>query len=95
MDASVSGPDERGEPGIVMLGIERDRYFLFKGEEHLNQILLVDGDFPKPILCLHFDDAFHANLFIGSDQSLGSFWAVHPEIVARLRADDHLVETDG
>ncbi|MBE1283379.1 MAG: hypothetical protein GJ676_08695 [Rhodobacteraceae bacterium] len=87
-------PEDREEHEIILIGIERSSYFLFKGEAHINQILLADGTFPKPILCMHFENSFDANLFIGDGASLGSFWAIHPEIVARLRADKDLVETD-
>lgn len=86
-----------GENGreIILIGIERSSYFLYKGDAHIDQLLLADGVFPAPVLCLHFESAFDANLYIGDSKSLGSFWAIHPEIVARLRTDGHLDETDG
>jgi len=31
---------------------------------------------------------------IGQDFSLASYWVIHPEIIARLRADKCLIEAD-
>jgi hypothetical protein len=88
------GPGDGDEPPIILLGIERSSYYLYKGDDHLNQILLADGEFPKPILCMNFDSIFDARRFMGDGFSLASCWAIHPEIVARLRTDNCLIESD-
>ena len=92
---AMGGEPERGqEPPIILIGFERKQYSLYKGDEFLNQILLADGVFPTPILCVHFETIFDARRVLGDEFSLIEYWGVHPEIVARLRSTDCLIETD-
>lgn len=99
MNATGNMPSPGGgdgdEPAIILLCIQKQNYYVYKGDEYLNQLLLVDGEFPKPILCVNFDALFDANRILGEGFSLINCWAVHPEIVARLRAENVLIETDG
>ncbi len=88
------GPGDGDEPPIILLGIERRSYYVYKGDEFLNQLLLADGNFPTPILCVNFDTIFDAKRVLGEDFSLGACWVIHPEIVARLREDKYLIEAD-
>lgn len=88
------GPGDGDEPPIILLGIDRNSYYVVKGDEFLNQLLLVDGEFPKPILCMNFETIFDAKRFLGDDFSLASCWAIHPEIIERLRKDECLIEAD-
>lgn len=87
-------PREGKEPELVLVALERQSYYLIKGEEHLDEMLLVDGNFPKPVLCVHFENIFEAKRVIGDSFSPGSLWGVHPEIVERLRTNNELIETD-
>lgn len=87
------GPNGGDEPPIILLGIDQSSYYVYRGDEFLNQILLVDGEFPKPILCLHFQSIFDAKRFMGDGFSLASCWAIHPEIISRLRDEEHLIES--
>ncbi|MEP1352910.1 MAG: hypothetical protein ABJX32_05050 [Tateyamaria sp.] len=89
-----NGPNDGDEPAIILLGIEKRSYYVYKGDEFLNQLLLVDGEFPTPILCVNFDTIFDAKRVIGGGFSLAAYWAIHPEIIARLRADKYLIEAD-
>lgn len=96
MNAMSEEPEpERGEePPIILLGIEKTSYYMYKGDEFLNQLLLVDGEYPKPVLCVHFETVIDAKRVLGDGFSLMQCWAIHPEIIARLRNDDCLIETD-
>lgn len=90
--------DEPGggdEPPIILVGIENSSYYLYRGDDYLNQLLLVDGEYPKPVMCLNFETIFDAKRVMGDGFSLASCWAIHPEIVARLREEDILIESDG
>jgi len=88
------GPNDGEEPPIILLGIERRSYYVYKGDEYLNQLLLADGEFPKPVLCVNFDTVFDAKRVIGEHFSLAAYWVIHPEIVNRLRDDKYLIEAD-
>jgi hypothetical protein len=93
---SIPGSDpERGEePDIILVALEKTNYFMYKGDEHLNQLLLMDGEYPKPVLCVHFETLFEAKRIVGEDFSLMACWAIHPAIIERLRNEDCLIETD-
>ncbi len=85
---------EPEEPNIIIIGIDRKAYYLYKGETHLDQLLLSDGEFPRPVLCVHFKQALDLKTVIGEDVSVARMWSIHPEIVDRLRVDEDLIETD-
>jgi len=87
-------PNQPKEPDIVLVGLEKMNYYLLKGEDHLNQILLADGVFPTPILCMNFDTLFDAKRALGTRFNPGASWGIHPDIVARLRDTNCLIETD-
>jgi hypothetical protein len=86
-------PQGGGEqhPEITIVGLANESYYLVEGVEHIDQILLVDGNFPKPILCLHFESMNHVRSLMG-DVDMSQYWAIHVEIVARLRDASVLVE---
>lgn len=79
---------------IVLIGIEGTQYFLYKGEDHINQLLLADGEFPCPVHCLNFSSMIDVRIELGQAVNVSQFWGIHPEIVARLRDMNDLVETD-
>ena len=85
-------PERDDEPAIILLGIDQSSYYVYKGDEFLNQMLLVDGVFPKPIFCMHFETIFDASLALGEGFSLANLWAIHPEILERLRSEGCLIE---
>lgn len=87
-----SGGDE--EPPIVLVAIDDTSFYLFKGEEHINQILLADGEFPKPVLCVHFKSVYDAKTMIGAAFNVSQCWAINPAIIERLRTTNCLIETD-
>lgn len=79
---------------IVLIGVEGATYFLHRGEEHLNQLLLADGDIPLPVQCLNFRSMLDVRNTLGDDVNPAQCWGIHPAIVARLRETDSLVEMD-
>lgn len=86
--------DPGSEPRIIIVAIQRTSYYLFKGDEFLDQLLLADGVFPTPALCVHFDSLIDAAQIIGAGFSTSNYWAVNPEIVDRLRRNKQLAETE-
>lgn len=91
---SKFGGDGRDEPEIILIAVEQKNYFVYKGEEHLNQLLLADGTFPKPILCVNFESLFNLSIMIGDGFNISQCWGIHPEIVQRLRDTGCLIETE-
>lgn len=88
------GGDGGAEPEIVIIGVSGEVYYLYKGEDHLDQVLLVNGDFPKPILCVNFETKFDVLRTLGEGFSLSKCWTVHPDIVQRLKDSECIIETD-
>lgn len=88
------GPPEPEEPPIIVVGFDKTSYYLYKGEEFLNQLLLTDGEYPKPVLCVHFETIFDAKRVIGPSFTLTDCWGIHPQIIARLRDTKTLVEKE-
>jgi len=79
---------------IVVISVEGAAYYLHRGEEHLNQLLLSDGDIPLPVQCLNFQSMIDVRVTLGEEVNLAQCWSIHPAIIARLRDSDSLVELD-
>ncbi len=97
MNAFGNEPERGGDgdgPPIILLSFERRHYFMYRGDEFMDQILLVGGEFPKPVLCVHFENMFEAKQILGMDFTTASHWGIHPDIIERLRTEGALVETD-
>ncbi|MEM8577365.1 MAG: hypothetical protein AAGF60_05905 [Pseudomonadota bacterium] len=87
-------PDKPGEePAIILVGIKGSSYYVVKGDEFMDQLLLVDGKFPFPIVCLNFETMIDATRILGGTFSVADCWALHPEVVNRLRDEKKLIES--
>lgn len=82
----------REDPEIVLISIKRETYYIVEGEEHLSELMMVDGNFPSPIRCMNFESRFALHSFAGEDVKLSDFWAINPKIVDRLRQENKLIE---
>jgi hypothetical protein len=82
--------DAEPETGVTLIAVNQT-YWLFEGAEYLNQVLLGQG-YPVPVKCVFFADSFEMKAYIGKDRVLTEFWGINPDIVERLRRDDHLLE---
>lgn len=83
------------DDAIILIGIEETNYFLYRGDDHINQLLLADGNFPKPVKCLNFNSQFDVQMILGQAINVSTCWGINPAIVQRLRDNDELVEIDG
>lgn len=82
------------EREIIIVRIGEAQHYVVKGDGHLSQMMLVKGTYPTPIACLHFDDVFQAKMTMGPDFNPQTYWQIHPDIVARLRSENVLMEPD-
>jgi len=83
------------KPEITIIGIGRVSYYIVEGVEHLDQVLLVEGDYPTPILCIHFETMQQIQAKMGpvmGEVDMSQYWAIHPDIIARLRETNVLIE---
>ncbi|MES2846797.1 MAG: hypothetical protein V4747_17400 [Pseudomonadota bacterium] len=75
---------------ILLLAIN-ESYWLCEGVDYIDHILW-RGGFPVPVRCLRFRDKFEMTRYLGPERNVGTMWAINPDIIARLRRDDHLSE---
>lgn len=87
------GRDGGGEdaPRMLLLAIN-ESYWLCEGKEFLNPMLLGRGYFPRPVHCIRCADIFELRRYIGPNRMVTDFWGINPDIVARLRRDNDLLE---
>lgn len=81
-----------GDAPVTLLCLN-ESYWLYQGEAFLNDMLFCRGAYPFQVRCVTFEDHFEMNRFAGSkDASVATMWRVNPDIVARLRKDELLIE---
>lgn len=78
-------------PRMTLLSINQT-YWLFEGKEFLNEMLRGQGYFPKPVRCIKCADIFELRRYIGVGRKVTDFWGINPDIVERLRRQNHLLE---
>ncbi|MCB2105306.1 MAG: hypothetical protein KDE06_10010 [Rhodobacteraceae bacterium] len=81
------------EPRMVLLKIN-ETYWLYEGEEYLSPMLKGGGYFPTPVICYRFEDHIGLRAFVGAGRPMTDFWGINPDIVDRLRRDEHLLESE-
>lgn len=79
-----------GSARLVLLRAN-DTYWLYEGSEFLNALLFGRGEFPTPVECVNFSDAFQLRIFLNG-RPINDFWIINPDIVARLRRNDELID---
>ncbi len=93
-DTGAAGPESEEPTGMLILAVN-ESYWLAEGDEYLTPMLDGSGFFPTPILCVRFSSSTELTAFIGPNRSLLDFWGLNPDVVERLRRDNHLKEIDG
>jgi hypothetical protein len=76
---------------MTLLAVKRS-YWLYEGDDLLNDMLFGRGAYPFKVCCLVFNDNFELNTYVGDTASVAMLWRVHPDIVDRVRADGLLIE---
>lgn len=94
MSALDNRPEARGDPQITLGSVDHSTYYLLEGEKFLQQFLLVDGVFPRPVGCIMFKSVINMTTFLGGDVNIADLWQINPAIVDRLRKDNDLLEVD-
>lgn len=86
-------PPERGNDRYEILLVSlNERFWLLKGEKHINALLSGSDNFPKPVGCLVFKDYSRLKTIIPGGLDFGSLWLINPNIVTRLKEEKQLVE---
>ncbi|MEM1432282.1 MAG: hypothetical protein AAGG09_22725 [Pseudomonadota bacterium] len=83
---------EGRDPEITLVAVGEHTYYIVEGEEHLDQLLLADGVYPQPVLCVHFKSITDIRRVMGDGINMSQYWTIHPKIIARLRETKVLIE---
>ena len=92
MNAKEYFPEASPQPEIVLICIKQERYYLVQGEDYVQELLQLGGNFPRPVRCMHFDSLLSLHAFVGRDFSLSDYFGINPKIIDRLRNDGDLVD---
>ncbi len=84
------GDDDDGIP-MTLLALNGN-YWLYEGEELLNDLLFGTGDAPFLVRCVYFKDPIEVRKVFGADFVISTLWRINPDIIDRLRRDNLLVE---
>lgn len=93
-DTRADDGEPEQEQGMLILAIN-ETYWLAEGSQWLTPMLDGSGPFPKPVLCVRFSSSVELRAFMGEDCNLLDFWSINPDIIERLRRDDHLKDVNG
>ncbi|MGB8622538.1 MAG: hypothetical protein WCD16_06950 [Paracoccaceae bacterium] len=89
-DGKGGGP----APHVTLIGIG-ETYWLYSGEEFLTPLLSGDGFVPLPIHCYIYTDLVELRLHLGREILMTDYWGINPDVVDRLRRENHLLEIRG
>ncbi|MEM0937131.1 MAG: hypothetical protein AAF865_17380 [Pseudomonadota bacterium] len=92
-DEPQSGGD--AEPEITLIAVADETFYIVEGDEYLDQILLVDGIYPTPILCIHFETINDIREAMGEAVDMSEYWTIHPKIIKRFRDSKIMIEKVG
>lgn len=79
------------DPRLTLLAVG-GAYWLYEGEELLNDMLYQEGEYPFRVLCVAFADNIEVRRVCGADFHVSSLWRVNEEVVVRLRRQSLLIE---
>lgn len=79
------------EPRATLLAVS-GAYWLYEGEELLNDMLYQEGEYPFRVLCVAFANTIELRRVCGADFDVTSLWRVNDDVVARLRRDNLVIE---
>jgi len=89
-----TGPE--GDPGdddvpMTVLAVG-GCYWLYDGEDLLNDLLFGRGAYPFRVRCVHFKDAIELRQFFGDGFVVASLWRINPDVIERLRREGLLFD---
>jgi hypothetical protein len=91
-DTDVAGDRSLPEEPLMTLLAVGGSYWLYDGEEFLNDMLFGRGAYPFYVRCVMFKSAGEVRTTLGETYTLGTGWRINPDVVDRLRRENLLVE---
>lgn len=88
MEQHAESPDA---PCIV-IQTDGQSFWMVEGADYLTPMLMGNGYFPRPVRLLIFEDSFALKVHLGPGRAISDFWGINPDVIERLRRDNHLIE---
>lgn len=82
------------QSGIVLVS-DGDTTWLLQGDEYLGAMISDEEYYPTPVRLVLFETAYALHMSKPEDLNMSSLWAVHPNVVDRLRRQNNLIEEKG
>lgn len=67
-------------------------FWLYEGDDLLDDLLFGRGRAPFPVRLVHFKDRIELARLLGPDFVITTHWRIHPDIMERVRRDGLLVD---
>lgn len=67
--------------------------YLLEGEDHLDALLGVNGEYPLPVCYMEFASAFEISVELGRPVPLGDLWQINTAVIDALRRRGELDQT--
>jgi len=80
--------------GIILVS-DGDTTWLLQGEAYLGAMLSDEEYYPTPVRLIVFESSYEMQMSKPEELVIGSLWAVHPNIIDRLRRENNLIEEKG
>lgn len=71
------------EEAAIVLAAQAQTFWLVRGDEHIDQLMLADGKFPTPVICMNCETMDEVLDLAGTEEA-GHLWQINPQIVDRL-----------
>lgn len=84
-----------GEQSGIILVSDGDTTWLLEGDTYLSALLSDEEYYPTPVRLIVFETGYDLHLSKPEELNLSSLWAVHPNIIDRLRRQNNLIEEKG
>lgn len=91
---TTPGPAEGGDDDDVPMTLlaVSGGYWLYEGEDLLNDLLFGRGAYPFRVRCVHFKDSIEIRQFFGDGFVVTALWRINPDVVDRLRREGLLFD---
>ena len=83
------------EQSEIILVSDGDTNWLYEGEMYLAAMISDEEYYPTPVRRIVFESSYELHLSKPEELNIASLWAVHPNVIDRLRRDNKLIEEKG
>ena len=83
------------EQSDIILVSDGNTTLLLQGDAYLAALLSDEEYYPTPVRLISYESAYEMSLSKPEELNMSSLWAIHPNIIDRLRRENNLIELKG